>query len=181
MFFTQLQSTLAASHKSVALTVTFRDDGQMIILVKPELKEGKKVEFQQQAAPFVLSATPQELDAHFIEAFAQQVQTTQSLADQAKQQREEAEAAAKAAAEAAKSTTKTRSAASAKAAAPTGSSALDEALSGGKDLDEDEDGHDNDHDEPAKADATAATPAAKPAAEKAEPITAAEDLFSFGL
>lgn len=126
MLFTSLNG-LQATHKSINMTIQFTAEG-MVLVVKPELKEGAKEAMPQLAAPFVLRGTAQELDADFAGAFAGDLQQRQTLAEQIQAQ----SAAQQKAAEEAKKVNKPSKYLTGKAS----KSALDTALEGGSDVED---------------------------------------------
>jgi PRTRC genetic system protein E len=80
MFFTQLHALAKRAGGSVTLTVAPAPDAdQMTVVVTP--KGGDKAE-PALATPLVLTATPQEFDAGFLDALARYDAGHKSLADQ---------------------------------------------------------------------------------------------------
>lgn len=168
--FTQLNQ-LRGKIARIGASVMFLDGGRMQVLVTPVPTEEAQKHTEGLATPFVLTGTPEELDANFAQQFGALTVAYVSLADQVNDQvKAIQDAAEKSKAEAEKK----RQDAVAKQAPRKGSTVtktqLADALVGGEDTnDDDDDG------------GASTTPAAQPqtAATPAEPaVLSADQLFN---
>lgn len=166
--FTELNA-LRGKLARVGTTTTFLEGGRLQVLVTPVPTEEAQKVSEGLATPFVLSGTPEELDANFAQQFGALATAYGSLADQVNDQiKAMKEAAEKAKAEA----DKKRQEATAKQLARKDSTVtktqLADALVGGDDT-SDEGGDDT---------ATKAAETPQPAATPAEPeVLSADQLF----
>ena len=165
--FTAISAQMRGRATAIHIVLTFKGDDKVSVLVTPTLTTEVAEKAPHLATPFVLTATPEQLDAGFAEQFKDYTAVTATLQKQASDQIAQVKAAAELAkAEAAK---KTASTSAKKAGSPPTSTATSSELSallGGSDI-EDEDTGDTGSpgaDEGTKTTPEPETPAAVPEA-----------------
>lgn len=168
--FTQLNQ-LRGKIARIGTSVMFLDGGRMQVLVTPVPTEEAQKHTEGLATPFVLTGTPEELDANFAQQFGTLAVAYGSLADQVNDQvKAMKEAAEKSKAEA----DKKRQEAAAKQAPRKGSTVtktqLADALVGGEDTNNDDDDDDDG--------GASATPAAQPQTAATPAVFSADQLFN---
>lgn len=156
MFFSSLNAQLRGRITTVGVAITIKPDNLLSVMVTPIVSAEMAEKAPHLAAPFVLTGTPEDLDAGFAQQFAALATQHGSMAQQVTDQLAALKAASEAKAAEAKANAAKKVAGkpgTSKAGAPA-SEQLANVLAG-----DDDDGNDNDDDSPATPTSSPVLPA----------------------